>query len=200
MVGAVYLDIQGVTAHTTRGSGASAIEELAHKVLELQGLSDPERGVLVNVGTIEAGSARQVIPDRAKAAVDLRAPDAATGEELLGRVREIAERQWVPRTSTTLRGGVTRPPFETGAGTRELMEIARQAALGLDMTIEGEFTRGGSDGSFTAAIGVPTLDGLGPEGANSCSRDEYIVLDSLPRRAALLAAIIAALPDLAEEE
>lgn len=197
MVGAVYLDVAGVTSHATfPDRGASAIRDLAHKVLELEALSDPARGVLVNVGTIEAGSARQVIPDRARASVDVRAPTPEQAETLMASIREVAARVHVPGTHATLSGGITRPAFALSSESERLFGLARQTGRELELEFGGQTARAGSDGNFTAALGVPTLDGMGPEGANGCARDEYVVLDSLPRRAALLAGIIAGLPGL----
>ncbi|CAN5830263.1 M20 family metallopeptidase [soil metagenome] len=197
MVGAVYLDVTGRTAHTVANDdrAASAIEEIAHKTLALNALTDRERGVLVNVGTISGGSARQVIPDRATISVDLRAPTTAIGDELVGQVEEIASRQYVPGTTTAMCGGITRPAFEASDGTRRMLALAQECGGDLGMSLKGVASQGGSDGSFTGALGVPTLDGLGPEGANTCSRDEYVLVDSLPRRSALLAGIIVGLPD-----
>ncbi len=199
MVGAVYLDVSGRTAHTIYADdrAASAIEEIAHKTLALNALNDPQRGVLVNVGTISGGSARQVIPDRATISVDLRAPTTTLGDELLGQVEEIASRQYVPGTTTTMRGGVTRPAFEANEGTLKMLRLAQACGRELGVALDGVSSQGGSDGSFTGGMGIPTLDGLGPEGANSCSRDEYVLVDSLPRRAALLAGIIAGLGTIA---
>lgn len=201
MVGAVYLDVQGKTAHTISAddAAASAIEEIAQKIVALNALSDRDRGLLVNVGTVSGGAARQVIPDRATISVDLRAPTTALGDELLGQVEEIAARQYVPGTTTTLRGGVTRPAYEASGGTMQMLELAQACGRELGLDLKGVSSQGGSDGSFTGGMGRPTLDGLGPEGANSCSRDEYVLVDSLPSRAALLAGIIAGLPDLASE-
>ncbi len=198
MVGAVYLDVTGKTAHTVYADdqAASAIEEIAHKIVALNALSKRERGVLVNVGTITGGSARQVIPDRASVSVDLRAPTTALGDELLGQVEEIANRQYVPGTTTTLRGGITRPAYVAGEGTLRMLALAQACGRELGRDLEGVSSQGGSDGSFTGGMGLPTLDGLGPEGANSCSRDEYVLVDSLPTRSALLAGIIAGLPGM----
>jgi glutamate carboxypeptidase len=195
MVGALALEVTGATAHTTnRDRGASAIRAIAGKVLALEGLNDPEAGVLVNVGTISGGSARQVVPDHASISIDLRAPSAELAEVLLARVRAIAEETTVAGTRAILFGGITRPAFPASTGTLRLLRLAQRCGAELGLTLEGAATRAGSDGNFTAALGVPTLDGLGPEGANACSRDEYVLLNSLPRRAALLAGIIAGLP------
>lgn len=197
MVGAMYLAVRGITAHATRAQrGASAIHELAHKILALEALTDAERGVLVNVGTVSGGSARQVIPDRAQAAIDVRAPDTDLAAQVVDRIRAIAETRTVAGTEAALTGGITRPAFDRNAGTDRLLALAQRCAGGLGMTVEGAVTRGGSDGNFTAALGIPTLDGLGPEGANGVSRGEYVLVESIPRRAALLAGVIAGLPGL----
>ena len=195
MVGTVSFDVTGRTAHTIYADeqAASAIEEIAQKTVALNALRDPGRGVLVNVGTITGGSAQQVIPDRASIGIDLRAPTKELGDELLGQVEEIASRQYVPGTTTSLRGGISRPAFEASSGTLTLLELAQECGRELGLQLEGVSSRGGSDGNFTGALGIPTLDGLGPEGANSCSRYEYVLVDSLPRRSALLAGIIAGL-------
>jgi glutamate carboxypeptidase len=197
MVGAVYLEVHGKTAHATASErGASAIEEVAHKILALHQLTDRERGVLVSVGTVHGGSARQVVPDWAEISVDVRAPTAQLATEVMARIQAIAEHWHVPGTKTVLRGGLTRPAFEPNAGTSQLLELARRCGAELGLDLRGSATRAGSDGNFAAALGVPTLDGLGPEGGNVCSREEFVVVESLPRRAALLAGILSGLPDL----
>lgn len=195
MVGAVYMAVRGQTAHTGAGDrGASAIEEIAHKIIKLQQLSDPGSGVLVSVGTMQGGSARQVIPDHAEISIDVRAPSAKLAEGVMEKITSIAELQHVPGTSTELAGGITRPAFEANPGTEQLLQIAQECGEEIGLPVEGAFTRAGSDGSFAAALGVPTLDGLGPESANVCSRDEFVEVDSIARRSALLAGIISRLP------
>jgi glutamate carboxypeptidase len=197
MVGAVSFALHGAATHATnRHLGASAIVEAAHKILALEALTDVERGVLVNVGIVEAGNARQVVPDRADLSIDLRAPGVAEADALIASVTTIANQTTVPGVRTVMSGGITRPAFETSAGTERLLRLARECGGALGMTFDGMYTRAGSDGNFTAALGVPTLDGLGPEGGDGASRRENILLESLPRRAALLAGIIAGLPGL----
>ncbi len=197
MVGAVSFEIRGAATHATnRHLGASAIVEAAHTILALEALTDVERGVLVNVGIIEAGNARQVVPDHAYLSIDLRAPGAEEADALIASVRKIAERTSVPGTSTVMSGGITRPAFETSEGTERLLRLAQECGRPLGLTFDGMYTRAGSDGNFTAALGVPTLDGLGPEGGDGASRRENILLESVPLRAAMLAGIIAGLPGL----
>jgi glutamate carboxypeptidase len=200
MVGAAYFDIQGQATHaTSKPMGASAIVEAAHKILALEALTDVERGVLVNVGIMEAGNARQVIPDRAYLSIDLRAPGAAEAEVLVAAVARIAAETTVPGTTTTMSGGITRPAFETLPGTERLLQLAQACGREVGLEFGGNYTRAGSDGNFTAALGVPTLDGLGPEGGSGASRRENILLASIPQRAAMLAGIIAGLPTLVGE-
>jgi glutamate carboxypeptidase len=199
MVGAVSFEVQGAAAHaTTRHLGTSAVVEAAHKILALEALTDEGRGVLVNVGIVEAGNARQVIPDRAFLSIDLRAPGTAEADELIASVTTIANQTTVPGTRTAMSGGITRPAFPTSPGTERLLHIAQECGRELGMTFGGMYTQGGSDGNFTAALGVPTLDGLGPEGGDGASRRENILLESIPRRAAVLAGVIAHLPGLLE--
>ena len=150
--------------------------------------------MIVSVGTMQGGSARQVVPDHSEISIDVRAPSNQLADDLMEKITHIAEQQHVPGTSTVLTGGITRPAFESNPGTEQLLRIAKECGEEIGLPVDGAFTRAGSDGSFTAALGVPTLDGLGPESANVCSRDEYVELDSLPRRSALLAGIISRLP------
>lgn len=199
MVGAVYVEITGraiQNASPDRGSGASAIVEAAHKTLALEALNDVERGVLVNVGTIAGGSARQIIPDRVSMSIDLRAPEADSAVCLVEQVRRIADHADVPGVTTVMTGGITRPAFPV-TGER-LLGLAQACGGELGLTLEGRYSRSGSDGNFTAALGVPTLDGLGPENGAGSGRNENVLLASLPRRAALLAGIIAGLPGMLE--
>jgi glutamate carboxypeptidase len=197
MVGAVYYEIRGVAIHNTaRERGASAVVEAAHKILALEALTDVPRGVLVNVGLVEGGTARQILADRVRMSIDLRAPGVAGADDLLARVREIAAQTTVSGTSTIMTGGITRPAFAQSPGAARMLQLAQECGRALGLTLDGAYTRAGSDGNFTAALGVPTLDGLGPESDGRAGRGEHVLADSLPRRAALLAGIIAGLPEL----
>ena len=192
MVAAIYIAVQGVAAHTMQPErGASAIREMARQTLAIEALTDPERGMYVNVGTAHGGSARQVIPDRASMSVDVRAPERGVMEDALARLRAIVAGPGVPRTTATLSGGITRPAFTLTPSTQEMLHLAQTCGKYLGMVVTGAATAAGSDGNFTAALGIPTLDGLGPEGGQGASREEYVTIASLPRRAALLASIIA---------
>ncbi len=117
MVGAVYFEVLGVAIHaTSRHLGASAIVEAAHKILALEALTDVDNGMLVTVGLIEGGTARQILPDKVTMSIDLRAPDVKSAEDLVRRVREIAHQTTVEGTRTIMTGGITRPAYPTDSG------------------------------------------------------------------------------------
>jgi len=197
MVGAVYFEIRGIAIHnTSRQLGASAIVEAAHKILALEALTDVEAGILVSVGLIEGGTARQILPDKVTMSIDLRAPDVKSAEDLVRRVHEIAGQTTVEKTRTIMTGGITRPAFEATPASRRMLALAQECGRLFAQEIEGIYVRSGSDGNFTGALGVPTLDGLGPESSGNSGRSEHILVESLPRRAAILAGIISGLPDL----
>ncbi len=200
MVGAVYFDIHGIAGPATnRPAGASAILEAAHKIPKLEALSDFERGVLVSVGLVEGGTARQTVPGHAWLSIDLRATTQSDAEEALVRIREIADEQDVPGTRTVMSGGITRPAFELSPGTARMFALAQACGPEVGIDVQGYAARGGSDGCFTAAMGVPTLDGLGPEAImNDPNLQEHVIVESIPRRAAMLAGVIEGLPGLLE--
>ena len=201
VVGAVAFDITGVSAHSIdRGKGINANLEAAHKILALEAMTDDARGVIVSVGLVQGGSSRQYTAARAWLSIDLRAPDDTTAQETLTRMQVIANTTYVPGTTTTMSGGLTRPAFPTSVGAERLLRLAQACApaAGID-NIQATYSRGGSDGSFTAAMGVPTLDGLGIEGGGGFGLYENALIASIPRRGALLAGIIEGLPGLLAE-
>lgn len=195
-VGAVYLTVHGQFAPATSGEGRSAILEAAHLILQLNGLSQPERDRLVNVGIIEAGTARQAVPAKAWLSVDVRARNKYEGEELVRSIAEIANRNVVPGTNTVISGGITRPAFPRNAGNVGMFRIAQEVGKEIGLQIsEAPTDRGGSDGSFGAAMGLASLDGLGVVGGQENGR-QYIVANSLYERGALLAGTISRLSEL----
>ncbi len=193
-VGAVYLQARGVTQHlaTATAPGANAVAALAALVAEIEALSDYASGSTASVGILRGGAARQVVPDAAEMHVDLRAPDAAAATALLERLRAVALRpQQDARLVVEMSGGFTRPAFPTLPAMQALYERAAGFAGAIGATIFPVVSRGGSDGSFAAALGVPTLDGLGPVGHEICSRREWVELDSIVPRGTILAGLIA---------
>jgi glutamate carboxypeptidase len=195
-VGAMVVVAHGRTAHVAGHDGevASAISALAPLVAELEACSRPDDGLRVTVGIFRGGVARQVVPDHAELHVDLRAPDDGTAAAVAARIRGIVERRATPEVPLELRGGLTRPAFPLVA-SELLWELASARAGELGIPLEPMTSGGGSDASFAAALGVPTLDGLGPICHDSCSRDERIEVASLADRGALFATL---LTDLAE--
>ncbi len=195
-VGALYLRATGVTAHVgaARALGASAVSALAALVGPLEALTDEARGVGASVGIFRGGDARQVVPDQAELHLDLRAATQDGADWLMAELRRVAATPPRDRRVTiTVEGGFYRPPFPTTPGTRRLHDLARKVGAGLGVVVEEVVSPGGSDGSFAAALGVPTLDGLGAVCHESCSRRERVELDSIVPRGMLFAGLIEAI-------
>jgi len=180
----------GVSAHAgiDPRKGASAIHELAHQILALQALTELDRGISVNVGVISGGTRGNVIAEQASAAVDVRVPTSADAERLEAAVRSLRPQNEAVRLE--IEGGFERPPLERSAGVARLYEEAKRVAAALGRTLDEGGTGGGSDGNFTAALGVPTLDGLGPQGDGAHALHEHVIIEDLPWRAAFLAALM----------
>jgi len=179
--------VRGRAAHagSRPQDGRSAIREAARIVLELEALNDPERGVTVTVGMLQGGTGRNTIPAECTLFVDARVPDVSVGEEVLGRIERIKASG--PDLSVTVSGGLNRPAFAQSEAGKSLFAHAAALAAPLGIALEGMSTGGGSDGNFTAALGVATLDGLGADGAGAHTFDEHIFRDSVAPRTALLA-------------
>jgi len=188
--GMYEVTVTGVSAHAgvEPGQGASAIQELAHQILALGELQDLDRGISVNVGVIAGGTRINVVPERATAGVDVRVPTMDAAIRLDAAIRRLAPRD--VRTRLEVTGGVDRPPMERGPAVQALFAIAREVAADLGRELTETGTGGGSDGNFTAAIGVPTLDGLGAAGDGAHALHEHVILEELPWRAALLAGLV----------
>jgi glutamate carboxypeptidase len=164
--------------------GVNAIVELAHQTLRLAELNDYERGITVSVGLIEGGSALNVVPACASAKVDVRFWAPEDGEKLVAAIRGLAPA--TPGARIEVSGGINRPPMQRSEKNIALYEHARALATELGFDLRDAVVGGGSDGNFIAALGVPTLDGLGVDGAGAHAEHEHIVIDDIPRRAALL--------------
>jgi glutamate carboxypeptidase len=193
-VGAVIVRASGVSAHcaTAPEKGASAVRALAGIIGDLEALSDHAKGISASVGILRGGAARQVVPPDAELHLDLRAPDDASAGALLQGVRKIVARpSFDARVTLSMSGGISRPAFPRRHGTEKLYRIAQKICADLGTPIFEVTSRGGSDGSFAAALGVPTLDGLGPICHDSCSRRETVEIASIVPRAALLGGLIA---------
>jgi len=171
--------------------GISAITELARQVLAVQALAAPERGTTVTVGLIGGGSASNVVPAEAWAEVDVRFATGGEAARVDAAVRALAPA--LPGARLEVAGGVNRPPLERTAAGIALYQAARAVAAELGFELPEGATGGGSDGNFTAALGVPTLDGLGPQGGGAHAVHEHVRVDDLPRRVALLRRLLASL-------
>ena len=190
-VGEYEIVVRGVAAHAgiDPAKGASAIHELARQILRLETLHDLERGVSVTVGRVSGGTRTNVVAEEARAFVDVRATTNADAERLDAALHRLTPVD--PRTTLTITGGIDRPPLER---TEKVVSLYRQAcsvAEHLGSTLAEGSTGGGSDGNFTAAAGVSTLDGLGAVGDGAHARHEHVNTAALPGRAALVAGLIA---------
>jgi glutamate carboxypeptidase len=191
-VGNYQLKVTGKAAHAGVDfpSGANAILELARQIEKVSSFTDLERGLTVNVGVIQGGSRSNVVPAEATAEVDIRVctmDDAAELDEKFHGLRPADS-----RCRLEVSGGVNRPPMERSDGVAALFKKAQNCARDLGFELTEKSTGGGSDGNFTAALGIPTLDGLGAVGEGAHALHESILLDALAPRTALLAKLIAA--------
>jgi glutamate carboxypeptidase len=182
--------VRGVAAHAgiEPQKGASAVHELAHQILRINGLQDLARGISVNVVQVSGGLRSNVIPDHADAVVDVRVPTAAAAAEVETAFRSLTASD--PRTTVEATGGIDRPPLERTDMVVRLYNEARAVARTIGMDLAEGGTGGGSDGNFTAALGVPTLDGLGAIGDGAHALHEHIEIASLADRAALVAGLM----------
>lgn len=184
------IGIFGKASHagTHPQNGVSAIREAAKIILKLEALNDFERGITVTVGQIEGGAGRNIIPAECHLKVDVRLPDAQAEREVLAFINGLKPDD--ERISLEISGGMNRPAFPRSPAGDALFAHARTLAKSLDIDLVGVTTGGGSDGNFTAALGVATLDGLGADGAGAHTHEEYILKDSVRPRTALLANLI----------
>lgn len=182
--------VRGQPAHAgvDPSRGVSAIRELARQVLALEQIQDLPRGVSVNVGIVSGGTRPNVIPAEARAVVDVRAPTMADAHRVDAAIRALAAR--LPGAALEIRGGFERPPMERGPGVARLFELAREVGAALGQTVDEGATGGGSDGNFCAALGIPTLDGLGAVGDGAHALDEHVLIPALAPRAALVAGLL----------
>ena len=192
-VGVYEIKVTGEAAHAgvEPGQGASAIHELAHQIETLDGFTDLERGLTVNAGVVRGGTRSNVIAAEAWAEVDVRVRTITDGKTIDAKMRGLRARD--PRCKIAISGGINRPPMERTEKVVALYKKAEQVAGSLGLKIDEKATGGGSDGNFTAALGVPTLDGLGAVGEGAHAVNESILVDQIAPRLALLAGLIASL-------
>jgi len=170
--------------------GINAIEELAHQILRLQAMTDYTVGITVNVGWIQGGLRANIVPNQAQIRVDVRVKTMAEWERISSAIGAL--QPVLPGARLIVEGELNRPPMEESPVTLEPFRRTQEIAAALGLTLTANGTGGASDANFTAAMGVPTLDGLGAIGDGAHSVDEYVLIPSLPERAALLAAMLVA--------
>jgi glutamate carboxypeptidase len=188
-IGQFNITVTGISAHTglEPEKGASAINEMAHLVLALHALTDMERGITVNVGMITGGSRPNVVAPLSTAVVDVRVPTMVVGREIEEAIRTITPT--TPGTTIEVEGAVDRPPLERTPRNRVLWRAAERVAGALDLPVEEAAVGGGSDGNTTSEY-TATLDGLGCVGDGAHALHEFVRVDHMARRAALLAGLI----------
>jgi glutamate carboxypeptidase len=189
-VGEYTLQVQGVASHAglDPGKGHSAILELARQIPVLWKLNDLQQGVSVNPGVIRGGTRTNVIAAEATVEIDVRIKRAKQADALDRKIRAL--KPFDRHCKLSLEGGINRMPMERNAGVAALYKKAKAVASQMDWKLEEAAVGGGSDGNFTAGIGVPTLDGMGGVGTGAHALHEHIVISELPRRALLLAGMI----------
>jgi glutamate carboxypeptidase len=189
-VGEYQLKVIGKSAHSGLDfeKGASAIVELSKQVIEISKLVNLKRGITLNVGTIQGGTRSNVIPGEARAVLDVRVAHMKDAKEIERKLRSL--KPFDRKCKLEISGGVNRPPMERTPAIASLYEKASGIAKQLGWKLEEAAVGGGSDGNFTAGLGIPTLDGLGGVGEGAHSSNESILISELPRRTALLTRLI----------
>jgi glutamate carboxypeptidase len=189
-VGDYEITAYGKAAHAglDHQNGVNAIIELSHQMIRAQNLTDYDKGTTVSVGIVSGGSRSNVVPDQAKAIVDVRVKTMEEAERIdreLNNAKPMLEGARVEIT-----GGINRPPMERTEGVVQLYQLARKAGLKIGIDLQETAVGGGSDGNFTAGLGIPTLDGLGPVGDGAHTLHEHIRVTALPERIAILVGLL----------
>ncbi len=189
-VGEFKITVHGRAAHAgvNPAAGVNAILELSRQLLRVDAIAQPQRGLTLSPGKVEGGIRSNVIPEQASAWIDVRVPLQRDGMIIEKKFRNL--KPCHPHAHLEVQGGINRPPLERKAAIA-LYQQARVLGRQIGMKLAEASTGGGSDGNFTAALGVPTLDGLGAVGDGAHARHECILIHELPRRVALLAALLA---------
>ena len=192
-IGDYELFVHGKSSHAgvDFASGANAVVELARQLQRIAGFVRLDKGITVSPGVARGGTRSNVVPAEAYAHIDFRVP---TLKDAAWLAKQFASLQpFDARCRLELRGGLNRPPMERSAGVRKLFALAKSLAAELGVTLEESSTGGGSDGNFTAALGIPTLDGMGVAGEGAHAPHESILVNRLADRTALLAKLVAAI-------
>ena len=189
-VGDYTVRVTGVAAHAglEPEKGQSAIVELARQIQKIAGFTERKRGLTVNPGVVRGGTRTNVVAENAECEVDVRIARMADAARIEKKFRSL--KPFNRRCQVDVSGGVNRPPMERSQAVLALYKLAQQAANEMKLKLAEITVGGGSDGNFTAALGIPTLDGLGGVGDGAHARHEFVVAAEIPRRTALLARLI----------
>jgi glutamate carboxypeptidase len=189
-VGRFVLRVQGVGSHAGGAfqDGASAVVELARQVLALHAMVDLDAGITLNCAPVWGGTRPNVIPPEAGCEIDLRVNSVADGARMEAAI--LGRTALTPGCRVTVEGGMNRPPFAENPAIRALYETAQGIAKQVGIPLPKQHRGGGSDGNFTAALGIPTLDGLGCTGSGAHASHEHILWQDLAPRAALMAGLL----------
>lgn len=190
--GMFTLKTRGIPAHAglEPERGASAILEISRQIDRLQALNDLSKGTTVNVCTIAGGTTSNVIPEYANCSIDVRFTQESEAERIQKELESLTT--FDERVSLEILGEINRPPLERTDKIADLYEKARKLAADFGYELGETQVGGASDGNFVAALGVPVLDGLGVTGNGAHTLEEYILVDDIPYRAALLASLVLA--------
>jgi glutamate carboxypeptidase len=189
-VGTAEIIVTGRSSHAGAdpGAGVNAVHELALQIARLTRMNNPRRGITVQATVVEGGTVSNVVPAHARAEVDIRYSHLADAPGIDRRLHGL--KPILPGAKIEVRGGINRPPLERTSGVLKLFGQAQSLMRELGVDLGETSTGGGSDGNFTSALGVPTLDGLGAVGSGAHSPGEHVVIRALPQRAALLAGLL----------
>jgi glutamate carboxypeptidase len=190
-IGTAEIIVTGRSAHAglDPGAGINAVLELALQIARLKDLNNSRRGIAVQATVIAGGTVSNVVPHHARAELDIRFTHLADAPKIERQLRAL--RPILPGARVEVRGGINRPPLERTPAVAALFHHAQRLMGELGHALDETSVGGGSDGNFTAALGVPTLDGLGATGNGAHSAVEHVIVRSLPERAALLAGLLA---------
>jgi glutamate carboxypeptidase len=189
-VGTFKITIKGKASHAGNHhqDGVSAVEEMAHQILYLHSLTAYDKGTTVNVGIARGGNRVNVVAEQAEMTIDVRVPNMVEAERISSQIMSIQPH--LEGISLKVEGSINRPPMERTDKTEKLFKLAESCAAELGFTLKEASVGGGSDGNFTAALGIPTLDGLGSVGEGPHAENEHIFIDHLPTRTALFAKLL----------
>jgi len=193
-----FITATGVAAHAGADpeKGANAVVELAHQIVSINTLNDSSVGTSAQVTVVSGGDKINIIPDKAKASVDVRISAAGEKDRVESFFRTLPAETTIKGVKISVEGGIDRPPMVADEKTRELWELFMDKAREVGMDIDSISTGGCSDGNFSSALGVPTIDGMGLVGANSHREDEYVELGAINPMIRLIVNIFKGLPQV----